>query len=105
MAEGDAPATPLDAERARLREAGYTEEEISKYFLERLRGASQQSPAAGGAPVQVTMTGVLGNASAVLSHARGTIPAIQSATLRTCPTAPRRRNPAPEVRRYWRSSL
>ena len=33
MAEGDAPATPLDAERARLREAGYTEKEMSDYFL------------------------------------------------------------------------
>ena len=50
MANGDAPATPLDAERARLREAGYTEKEISDYLLERLYRASQQAPATGGAP-------------------------------------------------------
>ena len=31
MAKGDAPATPVEAERALLREAGYTDEEISKY--------------------------------------------------------------------------
>jgi hypothetical protein len=70
MAKGYAPATPLDAERARLREDAYTDEEISKYFVERLHDA-RQAPAAGGAPVQGAMTGVLGNASAVLSHAEG----------------------------------
>jgi len=70
MTKGDAPATPLDAERKRLPETGYTDEEISKDFVERLYGA-QQAPAAGGAPVQGTMTGELGNASAVLSHAKG----------------------------------
>jgi hypothetical protein len=68
--------TSLDAERERLRKAGYTDAEISKYFIERLHAGSQQSPAA--APTQGTMTGVLGNASAVLSHAKGTIPVIQS---------------------------
>ena len=71
MAKGDAPATPVDAERALLREAGYTDEEISKYFVERLHGA-QQAPAAGGAPVQDAMTGALGNANAVLSHTKAT---------------------------------
>jgi hypothetical protein len=70
MAKGYAPATPLDAERARLREDGYTDEEISKYFVERLHDA-RQAPAAGGAPVQRAMTGVLGNASVVLSHTEG----------------------------------
>jgi hypothetical protein len=79
MAKGDARATPVDAERALLREAGYTDEEISKYFVERLHGA-QQAPAAGGAPVQDAMTGALGNANAVLSHTKGkgTMPALKA---------------------------
>ncbi len=71
----EANPTPLGAERERLRKAGYTDAEISQILIQRAVGGTSQQPAA---PAQGTMTGVLGNASAVLSHARGTIPAIQS---------------------------
>lgn len=74
---GAAQPTPLDAERARLRKEGYTEAEVSQILIQRAVGGASQQPAGAWAP-QGTMTGVLGNASAVLSHARGTIPAIKS---------------------------
>jgi hypothetical protein len=73
-------ATPLDEERARLREAGYTDEEISRYFVERLRGEGQAPATGGGAAPQGNMSGVLGNANAVLGHVRATIPVVASAT-------------------------
>jgi tetratricopeptide (TPR) repeat protein len=73
-------ATPLDEERARLREAGYTDEEISRYFVERLRGEGQAPATGGGAAPQGNMSGVLGNANAVLGHVRATIPVVTSAT-------------------------
>jgi hypothetical protein len=71
-------ATPLDAERARLRAEGHTDAEISQIFILRaVDGNSQQ--AAGAAPVQGgNMSGVLGNANAVLSHARATIPVLKA---------------------------
>ncbi len=73
-----APPTPLDAERARLRAKGLTDEEISRVFINResFGGGSQQPT--GAPPIQGNMTGVLGNASAALSHARGAIPAIKT---------------------------
>ena len=103
MAKGDAPATPVDAERTLLREAGYTDEEISKYFVERLHDA-RQAPAAGGAPVQDAMTGALGNANAVLSHTKGKgiIPVLK-ANLANLPTAPRLRSHAAKAPRNWQA--
>ena len=35
MAKGDAQATPVDGERALLPEAGYADEEIGKYFVDK----------------------------------------------------------------------
>ena len=65
-------------ERARLRAKGWSEDKIEKILFEREVAGSQPSQAAGAGPGQGNMTGVLGNASAVLSHAKGAIPAIQS---------------------------
>ena len=76
--QGEGAPTPLDAERARLRAKGWSDDKIEKILFEREVAGSQQSPAAGAAPVQGNMTGVLGNASAALSHARGAIPALKS---------------------------
>src|ERR1700677_5122008 len=79
--------TPLDAERERLRKAGYSDAEISQILVQRAVGGGLQQPA-GTAPG--AMTGVLANASAVLSHAKGTIPAIQSNIANVSnPAAPR----------------
>lgn len=81
------PIRPFDAERARLRAAGLTEDEISKIFVARELGAQPQQAGAGapaGAPGQGAMSGVLNNLNAVLAYARGVIPAIanQIVTLR-----------------------
>jgi len=72
-------ATPLDAERARLRAEGHTDAEISQILINRASGQAigGTQPTGAGAPVQMPMSGVLGNASAVLSHVKGTIPAIK----------------------------
>jgi hypothetical protein len=71
-------ATPLDAERARLRAEGHSEGEISQILINRASGNGSQQPA-GPAPVQGgNMSGVLGNASAVLSHMKGTIPVLKA---------------------------
>jgi hypothetical protein len=69
--------TPLDAERERWRKDGYTDAEISQILINRASGSGSPQPW-GAASAPGTMTGVLGNASAVLSHAKGTIPVIQS---------------------------
>jgi hypothetical protein len=79
------PARPLDAERARLRAAGLTDDEISRIFVARELGAQpQQAGAPAGTAGQGVMSGVLNNLNAVLAHARGVIPAIanQIVTLR-----------------------
>jgi hypothetical protein len=82
-------ATPLDAERARLRALGLTEDEVSRLLNPKESGGNSQQ-AAGAAPVQgQPMSGVLGNASAVLSHATGKLTGLKDhlATLFN-PTAP-----------------
>jgi hypothetical protein len=84
----DTPASaPLDAERARLRAAGLTDDEISRIFVARELGAQPQQAGAGapaGTAGQGVMSGVLNNFNAVLAHVRGVIPAIaqQIVTLR-----------------------
>ena len=81
--------TKVDAQRARLRAEGYTEAEISQILINQASGIGSQQPA-GAAPVQGNMTGVLGNASAALSHARGTIPVLKGEVANLSnPTAPR----------------
>jgi hypothetical protein len=79
------PVRPLDAERARLRAAGLTDDEISRIFVARELGAQpQQAGAPAGTAGQGVMSGVLNNFNAVLAHVRGVIPAIaqQIVTLR-----------------------
>ena len=69
--------TAVQVERERLRGLGWTDEDIQKIMIEReVHRASPQTGAP--VPVQTPMSGVLGNASAVLSHVRGTIPAIKA---------------------------
>jgi|HubBroStandDraft_6_1064221.scaffolds.fasta_scaffold348461_2 hypothetical protein len=64
----DTPAAaPLEAERARLRSAGYTDAEISQILIAR---ASQQPAATG----QGVMSNVLSSILGVASHARALIP-------------------------------
>jgi hypothetical protein len=73
----EAAVRPLDAERARLRASGLTEDEISKIFVARELGRQPQQAAASAGPAgQSIMSGTLNNLSAVLSHVRGVIPAI-----------------------------
>jgi hypothetical protein len=60
-------ATALDAERARLRSAGYTDAEISQILIAR---ASQQSAATGQGALSNILSSILG----VASHARALIP-------------------------------
>jgi hypothetical protein len=75
----DTPA-PLDAERARLRAAGLTEDEISRIFVARELGAQPQQAGAGapaGAAGQGVMSNVLSSIVAVGSHARAVIPSFR----------------------------
>jgi hypothetical protein len=72
--QDDKPAaSPLDAERARLREAGYTDAEVSQILIARASAASQQPAAAG----QGVMSNVLSSILAVGSHARAVIPSFR----------------------------
>ena len=72
MTTPDSPAAaPLDAERARLRSAGYTDAEISHILTQREIGASPQP--AGGAG-QGVMSNVLSSLLGVASHARAVLP-------------------------------
>lgn len=63
--------SPLDAERARLRSAGYTDAEISHILTQREIAASPQPAGAAG---QGVMSNVLSSIVAVASHARVLIP-------------------------------
>src|ERR1700680_3627223 len=68
----DTPAAaPLDAERTRLRSAGYTDAEITHILTQREIGASPQQSAGSG---QGVMSNVLSSIVAVASHARTVIP-------------------------------
>jgi hypothetical protein len=71
MATPDSPAAaPLDAERARLRSAGYTDAEISHILTQREIGVSSQPAGAG----QGVMSNVLSSILGVASYARMLIP-------------------------------
>jgi hypothetical protein len=61
--------TPLDAERATLRAAGYTEHEISQILI--AKAAAAPHATSGGLGV---MSGALNNFTAALATARGAIP-------------------------------
>jgi hypothetical protein len=68
-------ATPLDAERERLRANGHTDSEISQILIARETTPQSQQAATGAV---APMSGVLNNVGAVLAHARGVIPALQT---------------------------
>ena len=67
-------AAPLDAERARLRSAGYTDAEITHILTQREIGASPQQSAGSG---QGVMSNVLSSIVAVASYSRALIPAFK----------------------------
>ena len=67
--EGNA-GTPLEAERERLRKAGYTETEVSQILVARELGTPPQAGASG----QGVLSNVLSSIVAVASHARMLIP-------------------------------
>jgi hypothetical protein len=69
---------PLDAERARLRSAGYTDAEISHILTQREIGASPQQPAPGTAPTSGVLSSALNSLVAVASHSRGYIMATKA---------------------------
>ena len=72
MAKPTGTRTPLDAKRARLRAMELMEAEISQIIKNRQSAGSQ--PTGGAPPMQGgNMSGVLGNASAAVSYARGAI--------------------------------
>jgi TPR repeat protein len=70
--QGDKPATsPLDAEREKLRKAGYNETEISQILVARALSSSGHSE---DAPTgQGVMSGTLSSVMAIGSYARGTV--------------------------------
>jgi uncharacterized protein YecT (DUF1311 family) len=71
----DKPApSPLDAERAKLRQDGYTDAEISQILIARAAGGSEQSIGAG---AQGVLSNVLSSLVAVSSHARAALPSFR----------------------------
>ena len=71
----DKPApSPLDAERARLRQDGYSDVEISQILIARASGGSQQSTGAGS---QGVFSNVLSSLIAVAAHARAVMPSFK----------------------------
>lgn len=73
--EEDKPAaSPLDAERAKLRKDGYTDAEISQILIARASGSSQQSAGAGG---QGVLSNTLNSIVAVAGHARAALPSFK----------------------------
>jgi hypothetical protein len=67
---GAAEPSPLDAERERLRKAGYSETEISQILIAKETGAAQAAAPAGHAP----LSGVASNLAAGATYARNFIP-------------------------------
>ncbi|HXZ67764.1 MAG TPA: hypothetical protein VEH07_04165 [Alphaproteobacteria bacterium] len=68
-----AKPSPLDAERARLREAGYTEHEISQILIARASAPSQGMGTGIGAG-QGVLSGGLTNLGTVFATARNAVP-------------------------------
>jgi hypothetical protein len=92
MTTPDNPAAAtLDAERARLRKAGYTDAEISQIFIAReAAGRSSESTGHG------VMSGVASNLAAAAGYVRNFIPSIATdiVTLRNRAAAPAARGQA-----------
>jgi hypothetical protein len=80
------PEHPLNARRAQLRAQGYTDDEISRAFVEEIKQSSQPQPRAaaatgtttvtGGVPSQGAMSGVLNNLSVAMAMASGFLPSV-----------------------------
>jgi hypothetical protein len=72
-----APETPAagssDVERARLRAAGLSDDEITRIFATRGQGVQPAGGGAVGVP-QLPVSGAMGNFSAIWAHARNIIP-------------------------------
>jgi len=70
--------SPLDAERARLRESGYTDSEVSQIPISRATGSPQAQATGVGVGVggQGVLAGVLANLGVLLAHARNVLPAL-----------------------------
>jgi hypothetical protein len=68
--------TPLDAERAKLRAAGYTPDEISKILIARAVAPAQAASGGAGGVVgqQGMLSGALNNFNAALSAAKNALP-------------------------------
>jgi len=73
--EGKSVTMPLDAERERLRKAGYSDAEVSQILVARELETSQRPTGATG---QGVMSNVLSSIVAVASHARAVIPSFRS---------------------------
>lgn len=72
----DKPAsTPLDAERAKLREAGYSDAEISQILIARAVGGQQHAGSAAG---QGVLSNVVSSIVAIGAHARALVPSFRS---------------------------
>jgi hypothetical protein len=71
-AKTEAPAfSRIDAERERLRKAGFTDEEIKQILIARETGAAQGMGGGHG-----VLSGVLSNLAAVMTHARNFLPSL-----------------------------
>lgn len=72
-AKTEAPAfSRIDAERERLRKAGFTDEEIKQILIARESGAAQGMGGGG----HGVLSGVLSNLAAVMTHARNFVPSL-----------------------------
>ena len=72
-AKTEAPAfSRIDAERERLRKAGFTDEEIKQILIARETGAAQGMGGGG----HGVLSGVLSNLAAVMTHARNFVPSL-----------------------------
>ncbi len=71
-AKTESPAfSRIDAERERLRKAGFTDEEIRQILIARETGAAQGMGGGHG-----VLSGVLSNLAAVMTHARNFVPSL-----------------------------
>jgi hypothetical protein len=69
--EGKPAAAPLDAERERLRKAGYTDAEVSQILIAREAASHASEPTGHG-----VMTGVASNLTAAAGYVRNFVPSI-----------------------------
>ena len=77
-------ANPLDAERLRLKNMGYTDAEVSQILIAKAVGGSRE---AGAAPSQGVMSNVISSIVAVAGHARALVPSYRQDFLTIFSTA------------------